>query len=230
MASRLDVEFNPPLRCADGTTMETNRSRAWSTRLCLPLVASSVLWATACTSAGNAASSATSSSETPTSPSSTGTASPSAEDGFGGLVYVNQKAGYTFHYPDDWVVVEGKGAGSVVVYAPPGDPRSSPANVSISLAPVAEGTNLKSYYRQTIGFLGVIPGFRLESTRRESFAGFPAFSIAYSLSPKGSTFGALQITTLVGTTAYSAIYSSAPKTYKRYLVDGGLIVRSFQLI
>ena len=207
--------------------METNRSsaRAWSTRFCLPLVASSVLWAAACSSAGNAASS-----ETPTSPSSTGTASPSAEDGFVGLVYVNQEAGYTFHYPDDWVVVEGKGAGSVVVFAPPGDPRSSPANVSISLTPVAEGTNLKSYYRQTVGFLGVIPGFRLESTHRESFAGFPAFSIAYSMSPKGTRFGALQITTLVGTTAYSAIYSSAPKTYKRYLVDGGLIVRSFQLI
>ena len=51
--------------------------------------------------------------------SSTGTASPSAEDGFVGLVYVNQEAGYTFHYPNDWVVVEGKGAGSVVVYAPP---------------------------------------------------------------------------------------------------------------
>jgi hypothetical protein len=210
--------------------MKTKRSaRAWSTRLCLPLVASSVLWAAACSSAGNVSSSETPSPEIPTSPSSTGTASP-AEDGFLGLVYVNQEAGYAFHYPDDWVVVEGKGAGSVVVYAPPGDPRSSPANVSISLTPVAEGTNLKSYYRQTVGFLGVIPGFRLESTHRESFAGFPAFSIAYSMSPKGTTFGALQITTLVGTTAYSAIYSSAPKTYKRYLVDAGLIVRSFQLI
>jgi hypothetical protein len=74
-----------------------------------------------------------------------------------------------------------------------------------------------------------IPGFRLESTQRETFADFPAFSIAYSMSPKGIQFAALQITTLVGTTAYSAIYSSAPKTYKRYLVDGGLIVRSFQL-
>jgi hypothetical protein len=226
------MEFNPPLKCADGTTMETNRSpaRAWCTRLCLPLVASSVLLAGACTSAGNAASSETHSSATPTSPSSTGTASPSAEDGFVGLVYLNQEAGYRFHYPDDWVVVEGRGVGNVVVYAPPGDPRSSPANVSISLTPVAEGTNLKSYYRQTVDFLGVIPGFRLESTHRESFAGFPAFSIAYSVSPKGTTFGALQITTLVGTTAYSAIYSSAPKTYKRYLVDAGLIVRSFQLI
>jgi hypothetical protein len=183
--------------------MKTNRSaRAWSTRLCLPLVASSVLWAAACSSAGNVSSSETPSPEIPTSPSSMGTASP-AEDGFLGLVYVNQEAGYAFHYPDDWVVVEGKGAGSVVVYAPPGDPRSSPANVSISLTPVAEGTNLKSYYRQTVGFLGVIPGFRLESTHRESFAGFPAFSIAYSMSPKGTTFGALQITTLVGTTAYS---------------------------
>jgi hypothetical protein len=195
----------------------------------LPLVASSVLWAAACPSAGNASSSETPSPETTTSPSSSATASP-AEDGFVGLVYVNQEAGYTFHYPDDWVVVEGKGAGSVVVYAPPGDPRSSPANVSISLTPVAEGTNLKSHYRQTVGFLGVVPGFRLESTHRESFAGFTAFSIAYSMSPKGSTFGALQITTLVGITAYSAIYSSAPKTYKRYLVDAGLIVRSFQLI
>lgn len=211
--------------------MKTNRTaRAWSTRLCLPLVASSVLWAAACSSAGNAVSSEIRSSKTPTSPSSTGTASPSAEDGFVGLVYVNEEAGYTFHYPDDWVVVEGKGAGGVVVFAPPGDPRSSPANVSISLTPVAEGTNLKSYYRQTVGFLGVIPGFRLESTHRESFAGLPAFSIAYSMSPQGTTFGALQITTLVGTTAYSAIYSSAPKTYRRYLVDGGLIVRSFQLI
>jgi PsbP len=210
--------------------METNRSaRAWSTGLCLPLVASSVLWGAACSSAGNAAPADPPSSETPTSPSSTGTASPSAEDGFVGLVYVNQEAGYTFHYPDDWVVVEGKEAGNVVVYAPPGDPRSSPANVSISLTPVPEGTNLKSYYRQTVGFLGFIPGFRLESTQRETFADFPAFSIAYSMSPKGTTFGALQITALVGTTAYSAIYSSAPKTYKRYLVDGGLIVRSFQL-
>ena len=151
--------------------METNRSaRAWVTRLCLPLLASSVLWAAACSSAGNAASSETPSSETPTSPSSTGTASPSATAGFVGLVYVNQEGGYTFHYPDDWVVVEGKRAGSVVVYAPPGDPRSSPANVSISLTPVPEGTNLKSYYRQTVGFLGLIPGFRLESTHRESFA------------------------------------------------------------
>ena len=210
--------------------METNRSaRAWFTTLCLPLAASSVLWAAACSSAGNAASSETPSSETPTSPSS-GTASPSATDGFVGLVYVNQEGSYTFHYPDDWVVVEGKGAGSVVVYAPPGDPRSSPANVSISLTPVPEGTNLKSYYRQTVGFLGLIPGFRLESTHRESFADSPAFSIAYSMSPKGTTFGALQITTLVDTTAYSAIYSSAPKTYKRHLVGGGLIVRSFQLI
>ena len=215
--------------------METCRSsaRAWSTRLCLPLVASSVLWAAACSSAGNAASSETPTSETPTSetptsPSSTGTASPSAEDGFVGPVYVNQEAGYTFHYPDDWVVVEGKGAGSVVVYAPPGDPRSSPANVSISLTPVTEGTNLQSFYRQTVGFLGVMPGFRLESTRRESFADSPSFSIAYSMAPKGTRFWALQITTLVGTTAYSAIYSSGPKTYKRYLVDGGLIVRSFQ--
>jgi hypothetical protein len=147
-----------------------------------------------------------------------------------GLVYVNQEGGYTFQYPHHWVVVEGKGAGSVVVYAPPGDPRSSPANVSISLTPVPEGTNLKSYYRQTVGFLGLIPGFRLESTHRESFADSPAFSIAYSMSPKGTTFGALQITTLVDTTAYSAIYSSAPKTYKRHLVGGGLIVRSFQLI
>jgi PsbP len=211
--------------------METNRSsaRACSTRFYLALVTSSVLWAAACSSAGNAASSETPSAETPTSPSSTGTASPSAEDNFVGLVYVNQEAGYTFHYPDDWVVVEGKGAGSVVVYAPPGDPRSSPANVSISLTPVAAGTSLKSYYRQTVGFLGVIPGFRLESTHRESFADLPAFSIAYSMSPKGTRFGALQITTLVGATAYSAIYSSTPKTYKRYLVDGGLIVRSFRL-
>jgi hypothetical protein len=97
-ASCQDVEFNPPLRGADGTTMKTNRSsaRAWSTRLCLPLVASSVLWAAACFSAGNAASSETASSETPTGPSPTGTASP-AEDGFVGLVYVNQEAGYTFH-------------------------------------------------------------------------------------------------------------------------------------
>jgi len=212
--------------------METNRSsgRAWSTRLCLPLVASSVLWAAACSSAGNAATSDPPSSRTPTSPPSTGTSSPSADDGFVGLVYVNQEAGYTFHYPDDWVVVEAKGAGGVVVYAPPGDPRSSPANVSISLTPVAEGTDLQSYYRQTVGFLGVMPGFRLESTHRESFADSPAFSIAYSMAPKGTRFWALQITTLMGTTAYSAIYSSGPKTYKRYLVDGGLIVRSFQLI
>ena len=110
-------------------------------------MASSVLWGAACSSAGNAAPAETPSSETPTSPSSSGTASPSAEDGFVGLVYVNQEAGYTFHYPDDWVVVEGKGGGSVVVYAPPGDPRSSPANVSISLTPVPEGTKLQSYYR-----------------------------------------------------------------------------------
>lgn len=169
------------------------------------------------------------SSETPTSPSPSATASPPADDGFVGLVYVNHEAGYTFHYPDDWVVVEGKGAGSVVVFAPPGNPRSSHANVSISLTPVPEGTNLQSYYRQTVGFLGLIPGFRLESTQQETFADLPAFSIAYSMSPKGKPFWALQITTLAGATAYSAIYSSAPQTYKRYLVDGGLIVRSFQL-
>jgi PsbP len=102
-------------------------------------VRSSVLWGAACSSAGNAAPSDALSPETPTSPSPTGTASPSADNGLVGLVYVNQEAGYTFHYPDDWVVVEGKGAGSVVVYAPPGDPRSSPANVSISLTPVPEG-------------------------------------------------------------------------------------------
>jgi hypothetical protein len=193
-------------------------------RLCLPIVASSALWAAACNSAGNAASS-----ETAAGPSSTGTASPSENGEFVGVIYVNHKAGYTFHYPEGWVVVEGQQAGSVVIYAPPGDPRRSPANVSISLTPVSEGTDLQSYSRQNIGFLRFIPGFRLGATRQESFAGFPAFSITYSVSSKGTTFGALQITTLVGTTAYTAIYSSSLKTFKRHLVGGGLIVRSFQL-
>jgi len=206
--------------------MEINRPSTvarWR-RLCLPLVASSVLWGAACTSAGNPKTS-----EAPAGRSSTGTPSPSGNGGFVGVVYVNHDAGYTFHYSEGWVVVEGKQAGSVVAYAPPGDPRRSPANVSISLTPVPEGTDLQSYYRQNIGFLRFIPGFRLGATHQESFAGFPAFSIAYSISPKGTTFRALQITTLVDTTAYTAIYSSAPKTFKRYLVGAGLIIRSFQL-
>lgn len=193
-------------------------------RLCLPIVASSALWAAACTSAGNAASS-----ESAAGPSSTGTASPSENGEFVGVVYVHHKAGYRFHYAEGWVVVEGQQAGSTVIYAPPGDPRRSPANVSISLTPVPEGTDLQSYYRQNIGFLRLIPGFRLSATHHETFAGYPGFSVAYSISPKGTTFRALQITTLVDTTAYTAIYSSSPKTFKRYLVDGGLIVRSFQL-
>ncbi len=207
--------------------MKTNRPStvAGWTRLSLTLVASSALWAEACTSAGNAASSMT-----PADPSSAGTASPSGDGGFVGVVYVNHKAGYTFHYPQGWVVVEGQQAGSVVIYAPPGDPRRSPANVSISLLSVPEGTDLQSYYRQDVGFLRFIPGFRLSATHRESFAGSPAFSISYSISPKGTTFRALQTTTLVDSTAYTAIYSSAPRTFKRYFVGAGLIVRSFQLM
>jgi hypothetical protein len=191
----------------------------------LALVASSALWAEACTSARNAASPMT-----PADPSSTGTPSPSVDGGFVGVAYVNDTAGYTFHYPEGWVVVEGQQAGSVVIYAPPGDPRTSPANVSISLTPVPEGTDLQSYYRRDVGFLRFIPGFRLSDTHRESFAGSPAFSISYSISPKGTTFMALQTTALVDSTAYTAIYSSAPRTFKRYFVGAGLIVRSFQLM
>jgi hypothetical protein len=226
MASRLGVGGQPLGAGADGTSVKIKRPSTvagWM-RLCLPILASSALWAAACTPAGNAASS-----ETAASSSSTGSASPSENGGFVGVVYVNHKAGYTFHHPEGWVVVEGQQAGSVVIYAPPGDPRRSPANVSISLIPVPEGTDLESYYRQNIGFLRFIPGFRLGATHQESFAGFPAFSITYSVSPKGATFRALQITTLVDTTAYTAIYSSAPKTFKRYFVSAGLIVRSFKL-
>lgn len=226
MASCLGAGVKPLVAGPDETTMKTSRPSmvaGWM-RLCLPIVASSALWAAACTSAGNAASS-----KTAAGPSSTGTASPSENGEFVGVVYVNHKAGYTFHYPEGWVVVEGQQAGSVVIYAPPGDPRRSPANVSISLIPVPEGTTLQSYYRQDVGLLGFIPGFRLGTTHQESFASFPAFSITYSVSPKGTTFRALQITTLVGTTAYTAIYSSSPKTFKRYFAGAGLIVRSFQL-
>ena len=195
-------------------------------RTTLFVVAISPLWAAAaCNSERNADSSVT-----PARPTSSATASPSGDGAFDRAVYVNDEEGYMFNYPKGWVVIEGKRAAAVAIHAPPGEPRRSPANVSISVTPVPQGTDLQSYYRQNIGFLGLTPGFRLDASRRTTFASSPAFSIAYSMSPKGKTFRALQTTTVVGTTAYTAIYSSAPETFERYLIAADIIVRSFKLI
>lgn len=223
--------LNPLISSADRSTLNLTKDvRRPSTfarcaRPMLFVVATSPLWAAAaaCNSENNAGSS-----NTPAPSSSPATSSPSGDGATDRAVYVNHEGGYTFNYPKGWVVIEGKRA-AAVVYAPPGEPRRSPANLSISVTAVSQGTDLQSYYEQNVGFLGLTPGFQLDASQRTTFASSPAFSITYSMSPKGTRFRALQTTTVVGTTAYTAIYSSPPETFERYLIGADLIVRSFKL-
>jgi hypothetical protein len=174
---------------------------------------------------GNGVASSSTSSLTP-KPSESATPSTSPTDSLPGLVFVNSQGGYTFHYDPGWVVRPQKAPTDVTVFAPPGTPARSPANVSLGAVPISSGTTLTQYFKQNIAFLRLIPGFSLIGTNQETLGGLPAFEIEYTAAPSGHPFKSLQVTAISGDVAFSAIYSSDPKRFSRYLIAAGLVVRS----
>jgi hypothetical protein len=158
------------------------------------------------------------------------TASASPDSAGTGCVFHDDEAGYSFEYEREWRVVPlATNSQNVVVYPPPlPGGRRAAANVSVSVIPVPQGTDLMSFNRQDIAFLEAIRAFQLLKTEQTTFADSPAFAITYTGSAYGRAFKALQVTTVIGSTAYSAIFSTTPQTFGRYLGGARLIVRTFK--
>jgi hypothetical protein len=217
------LEFNLPLRCADGTTMETNRSsgRPWSTRLCLPLVASSVLWATACASAGNAASSETPSSETPTSPSGTSVETRTYEGD-----------GYSFAYPASWTPSQpATGLVEVLISAPPAARQDGILpNINVVLEPLRLELSTDQYYlasKQTVA--GMFAGFELVDQGRTRIDGQLAWWMDYRWHSQGTAVRQRQAYQVRGDTGYVITFTASPSAFEEHLGSQLIVEESFRI-
>jgi hypothetical protein len=188
--------------------METNRSsgRPWSTRLCLPLVASSVLWATACASAGNAASSETPSSETPTSPSGSSVETRTYEGD-----------GYSFAYPASWTPSQpATGLVEVLISAPPAARQDGILpNINVVLEPLRLELSTDQYYlasKQTVA--GMFAGFELVDQGRTRIDGQLAWWMDYRWHSQGTAVRQRQAYQVRGDTGYVITFTASPSAFR----------------
>lgn len=204
--------------------METNRSsgRPWSTRLCLPLVASSVLWATACASAGNAASSETPSSETPTSASGSSVETRTYEGD-----------GYSFAYPASWTPSQpATGLVEVLISAPPATRQDGILpNINVVLEPLRLELSTDQYYlasKQTVA--GMFAGFELVDQGRTRIDGQPAWWMDYRWdSSQGTALRQRQAYQVRGDTGYVITFTASPSAFEEHLGSQLIVEESFRI-
>jgi hypothetical protein len=203
--------------------METNRSsgRPWSTRLCLPLVASSVLWATACASAGNAASSETPSSETPTSASGSSVETRTYEGD-----------GYSFAYPASWIPGEpATEFVQVVISAPPAARQDGVLpNINVVMEPLRLELSTDEYYlasKQMVS--GMFAGFELIDQGRTRIDGHPARWIDYRWDSQGTTLRQRQVCQVRGDTGYVITLTASPSAFEEHLGSQLIVEESFRI-
>jgi hypothetical protein len=198
--------------------METTRSsgRPWSTRLCLLLVASSVLWATACASAGNAASS-----ETPTSPSGSSVATRTYEGD-----------GYSLAYPASWIPSEPPtGLLEVLISAPRAARQDGVLpNINVVLEPLRLELSTDQYYlasKQIVG--GTLAGFELVDQGRTRIDGQPARWMDYRWERQGTTLRHRQAYQVRGDTGYVITFTASPSAFEEHLGSQLIVEGSFRI-
>jgi hypothetical protein len=203
--------------------METNRSsgRAWSTRLWLPLVASSVLLAAACASAGNAASSETPSSEAATSPSGSSMATRTYEGD-----------GYSFAYPASWIPDEpATGLVEVLISAPRAARQDGVLpNINVVLEPLRLELSTDEYYlasKQIVG--GTLAGFELVEQGQTRIDGQPAWWMDYRWERQGTTLRQRQAYQVRGDTGYVITLTASPSAFEEHLGSQLIVEESFRI-
>jgi hypothetical protein len=197
--------------------METNRPSGRScTRLCLLLMASSVLWATACASAGHAASS-----ETPTSRSGSSVATRTYEGD-----------GYSSAYPASWTPGEpATGLVEVLISAPRAARQDGVIpNVNVVLEPLRLELSTDEYYlasKQIVG--GTLAGFELVDQGRTQIDGQPAWWMDFRSESQGTALRQRQAYQVRGDTGYVITFTASLSAFEEHLGSQLIVEESFRI-
>lgn len=203
--------------------MKTNRSSGGvrSTRLCLSLVASSVLWAAACAPAGSAASSETPSSETRTSPT-----------GSSAATRIYEGKGYSFAYPASWTPDEpATGLVQVVVSAPPAARQDGIVpNINVVLEPLRLELTTDEYFlasKHVVG--GTFVGFELVDQGRTRMDGQSAWWMDFRWKSQGTALRQRQAYQVRGDTGYVITFTAAPSAFEEHVGSQLIVEESFRV-